>query len=135
MSTAFVKLALLFQYLRIYSEGLLRRVCIGLAVITTIWGCVYAFLAWFPCFPVRGYWTWTITAQCYGYGSLVPESFYATYSSMSAINMVLDFIILAIPIPLYFRKDTPSRTKLGLCGLLVMGGLYAPPVSLFLTCP
>lgn len=62
-------------------------------------------------------------STCYGYGSLNAETFFATYSSASLINMILDIIILLIPVPLYFRKCTEPRTKMGLLGLLVMGGL------------
>ncbi|KAK9775531.1 hypothetical protein AB5N19_08694 [Seiridium cardinale] len=123
MSTALVKLALLFQYLRIYRENPLRIFCIIVAIFTALWGIAYTFMALFPCFPPRGYWTLEATATCYGYGAATADSFYATYASASAINMVLDVVILAIPIPLYFRKGTTSRTKMGLLGLLFMGGL------------
>ncbi|KAI1850926.1 hypothetical protein JX266_003591 [Neoarthrinium moseri] len=123
MSTALVKLALLFQYLRIFTKGFLRHVCIVTIVFTSLWGVAYSFMAWFPCFPIRGYWTWTIGATCYGYGSLIPSIFYGTYSSAAAINMVLDITILIIPMPLYFRENTGNRTKLSLIGLLFLGGL------------
>jgi hypothetical protein len=63
------------------------------------------------------------TATCYGYAAPTADAFYGTYSSASAINMVLDIIVLAIPLPLYFRKGTPFRSKLGLMCLLIMGGL------------
>jgi hypothetical protein len=124
MSTAFVKLALLFQYLRLFkNDPRIRWLCIGLSVFTSLWGFAYSFMAWFPCFPIQGYWTWTLQSHCYGYGSLNANTFFGTYSSASLINMLLDIIILIIPIPLYFRKDTQQRTKLGLLGLLFMGGL------------
>ncbi|KAI0130455.1 hypothetical protein BJ170DRAFT_315599 [Xylariales sp. AK1849] len=124
MCTALVKLALLLQYLRIFKDRPTRWLCIGLIIVTSLWGTAYSFMAWFPCFPVSAYWDWTITARtCYAYGSLYPTAFYATYSSASAINMLLDVIIMLIPVPLYFRKNTDNRTRLGLVGLLLMGGL------------
>jgi hypothetical protein len=123
MSTALVKLALLLQYLRIFKENPLRLMCIIVIAFTSIWGFAYTFMAFFPCFPPQAYWHLSSTATCYAYGAATAESFYGTYSSASAINMVLDIVILAIPVPLYFRKGTPAKAKMGLLGLLLMGGL------------
>jgi hypothetical protein len=125
MSTAFVKVALLLQYLRVYQDDQrMRWLCIGVMIFTSLWGFAYSFMAWFPCFPVSGYWNWTRSgAKCYGYGSLQKDAFYGTYFSSSLLNTFLDVVILLIPIPLYFRKDTLHRTKMGLLALLIMGGL------------
>lgn len=125
MSTCLVKLALLLQYLRIYKEGVLRTTCLVVTAITALWGIAYTFMAFFPCFPLTAYWSLaeTSSALCYGYGATTSDAFYGTYSSASAINMILDVVILAIPVPLYFREGTPTRAKMGLLGLLFMGGL------------
>ncbi|KAH8195301.1 hypothetical protein TruAng_010524 [Truncatella angustata] len=125
MSTCLVKLALLLQYLRIFKDGPLRFVTIIVMTFTALWGTAYAFMAFTPCFPVRAYWNpLSMTdATCYAYGATTSDAFYGTYSSASAINMILDIAVLAIPVPLYFRKDTPARAKMGLLGLLFMGGL------------
>ncbi|ORY60675.1 uncharacterized protein BCR38DRAFT_467728 [Pseudomassariella vexata] len=123
MSTAFVKLSLLLQYMRIFQEERsMRLICIIVLVFTGLWGCAYSIMAWFPCFPVHGYWTWTVPSTCYGFGSLDSATFFGTYASSSGINMVLDIIVLIIPFPLYFRKNTPNRTKMGLLALLFLGG-------------
>lgn len=121
MSTAFVKLALLFQYLRIFKEGRMRAVTISVMIITAIWGAAYTFMAIVPCFPIQKYWTLTLPGKCYGFGSLNPPVFYAMYASSAGINMTLDLIVLAIPIPVYFAKNTPFKSKLGLTALFCMG--------------
>ncbi|ETS82044.1 hypothetical protein PFICI_07046 [Pestalotiopsis fici W106-1] len=94
-------------------------------VITGLWGTAYSFMAFFPCFPPSAYWDLSFDKEglCYGYGALTPDEFYATYSSASYSNMFLDIIILAIPIHLYFKPGTDTRSKLGLLGVLTMGGL------------
>ena len=70
MSTALIKLSLLFQYLRMFERGLTRTLCIGMIVIISCWGIAYSIMAWFPCFPIQAYWDWSITnAKCYAYGS------------------------------------------------------------------
>ncbi|KAK7973570.1 hypothetical protein PG989_015418 [Apiospora arundinis] len=121
MSTAFVKLSLLFQYLRIFDSGRMRVVCQVFIVITAAWGLAYSFMAIVPCFPIQKYWTLTMPGKCYAFGSLVPIVFYATYASSAAINMTLDIIVLCIPIPVYFGANTPFKSKIGLIGLFCMG--------------
>ncbi len=65
-----IKLSLLLQYLRIYERGRMRIFCRAMIGIISIWGLVFSFMAWFPCFPVRAYWDWEITeATCYAWGT------------------------------------------------------------------
>lgn len=124
MSTALIKASLLFQYLRIFDRGNTRMLCIIVLVITCLWGMAYSLLAWFPCKPIYGYWDWSKSEQCWAFASLDPNEFFATYASHAVINMVLDFVVLAIPMPLYFRKTTSWPTRRRLLMLLCAGTLY-----------
>jgi hypothetical protein len=121
MSTALIKVSLLFQYLRIFDKGNMRLVCIFLLVFVGLWGTAYTLLAWFPCNPIWGYWTWATSNTCWAYGSIRPAEFYATYTSHAVLNMLLDFFVLAIPVPLYFRHDTMKSARMRLLALLSMG--------------
>lgn len=125
MSTALIKISLLFQYLRIFDRGRMRLFCIALIVLVGLWGTAYTLLAWFPCSPVYGYWTWTESNTCWAYGSIRAAEFYATYTSHAVLNMVFDFIVLAIPIQLYFRHDTIRSARIRLLALLSMGTLVS----------
>ncbi|KAF6799461.1 hypothetical protein CSOJ01_12488 [Colletotrichum sojae] len=122
MSTAFIKISLLFQYLRIFDQPcFLRRLCIGLIVFVSLWGLTYSILAWVPCWPIRAYWDWSVVAERWAYGSLNSEVFSATYESHSSVNVFLDLVVLAIPVPLYFRPNAPLKSRLGLLALLGIG--------------
>lgn len=124
MSTSFIKISLFFQYIRFFEPGtFLRRVCIFLVVFVGFWGLAYSFMAFFPCFPVWAYWNLDANATCYGYGSQIPSIFLATYESHTAVNMCLDVLTLAVPIPLYFKPGTNSKTRVRLFLLLLMGGV------------
>ncbi len=114
----------MFQYLRVYRPGTaIHRACIGITVFIALWGLAYAFLAWAPCFPVHTYWDQTPDARCYGFGASGPREFTGTYMSHAVVNMVLDILVLAIPVPLYFEKSTVRKTRIGLLVLLFMGCL------------
>ena len=91
----------------------------------SIWGFVSSFMAFFPCFPVRDYWDTLTTSgdKCYAFGARSPGPLIAAFESHTGINMVFDVLVLAIPIPLYFEKDTPTKARRGLVVLLFMGCL------------
>lgn len=65
MSNALVKISLLLQYLRTFVDPLLRRLCITLTFITCAYGIAFAFMGWFPCIPVEGFWRRDLNAFCY----------------------------------------------------------------------
>ncbi|KAH8660490.1 hypothetical protein BX600DRAFT_499645 [Xylariales sp. PMI_506] len=123
MSTCFIKLALLIQYRRILqSTSNLHRITLVVIVITALWGFAYSFIAWVPCWPVSAYWDWSSEAVArWGFGSHDPNVFVATYISHVASNLVLDIVVFAIPIPLYLNPELTHKSKLGLCGLFVLG--------------
>lgn len=129
MSTALIKISLLLQFNRLYRRGtLLYNICYGFIIFIALWGVAYSIIAWVPCVPVSDYWTFiydkgATPVRCYGYGSHYVKTFTATYESHAAINMVLDLVVMALPIPLYFEAGAPGRTKMGLVAVLTMGAM------------
>ncbi|KAH8897804.1 hypothetical protein GQ53DRAFT_884653 [Thozetella sp. PMI_491] len=123
MSTAFIKLALLFQYLRIFERGTkVRFLTIFFIVVTSCWGFAYSFIAWVPCWPVTAYWDWSFDAVArWGFGSHDVGIFVGTYISHVAGNVVLDLIVFAIPVPLYFSSTSSKKSRWGICFLVVLG--------------
>lgn len=114
----------MLQYKRVFDpKSVSSRLCVWLAIFTGLWGLAYSLLAWVPCVPVHMYWdrTPTSTQTCFAFGSLNPDVFAGTYESHSVINMVLDLVVLAIPVPLYFRTGTQWKTRMALVALLFMG--------------
>ncbi|CAK7219473.1 hypothetical protein SCUCBS95973_003833 [Sporothrix curviconia] len=137
-STAFMKLALLFQFLRVFQTGentgstgsstgqttgdvsgrsFLRRICQVLIVIVAVWGATFSFLAWVPCLPVSTYWDAVISfSQGTGGRSGSHGTCYGfgistdrtAFIAHTAINMALDICVLAVPIPLYLGSR-PTR--------------------------
>lgn len=121
-TVSLIKLSLLLQYLRIFDSGIQRHLCLATFTVVAAWAAVTSFMAWFPCFPIHAYWDWSVgDKKCYGYGSEYAAGHYATFLGHGIVNMILDLVILALPLPLVFRPGTVRRTKLGLCGLLTLG--------------
>ncbi|KAI1461134.1 hypothetical protein F4805DRAFT_454071 [Annulohypoxylon moriforme] len=131
ISTTLMKLCLLSQYLRIFERGTRARfVCwVGLA-ISALWGLGFSFCALFPCFPVRGFWEWQTPARCYGFGSKVSAEIAGTFAAHTGSNVVLDALVLAVVIPLYFRRETAWKQRLGI-GLLLLLGVVVLLISIW----
>ena len=133
VSVTLIKLALLFQYLRVFEVGSRTRVfCKFMIAVTTAWGAAFIMLRWIPCFPVAAYWDYSIQgARCWGYNSRDPRSFMRVFVGQATSTAVLDLIVFAIPIQLGFRTDTQRNTKLCLLGLLVLGSMYVTSEHFF----
>jgi hypothetical protein len=123
MSTTLIKLSLLFQYLRIFDSGIMRTVCITLIAMVAAWGFAFSLLAWVPCVPVSLFFNWVPDANCWAFGSLHPEVFFATYTSHAVLNMFFDFLVLLVPVQLYFSRETALSARWRLLALLGVGTL------------
>ncbi|KAK1997724.1 hypothetical protein LX36DRAFT_577859 [Colletotrichum falcatum] len=122
-STCFIKIAILLQYLRTFERGTKSRAfTIAVLVVTASWGAIYIFLAWVPCVPVSAYWDWTIPYRArWGFGSQHAEDLVWLYGVHATSNMVLDFVIFAIPLPLYFNYETNKKARKSVLGLFLLG--------------
>lgn len=120
---------MLFQYLRIYEKGSkFYIVTLATIVFTILWGLAYSIIGWIPTVPVAGFWKMEMPATRYGYGSLDVRSFVGTYESHAAINMLLDAVVLAIAVPMFFKQGMRKNSYWGLLGLFVLGGVCVSPL-------
>jgi hypothetical protein len=95
-----------------------------LIVNSAQWSIAFGVMGWAPTIPVRAYWNLTIPATRYAFGSLEVEEFVATYTSLTASNMILDMIILAIPAPLLLNNSTQNaKSRWALICLFTIGSV------------
>ncbi|KAH8681765.1 hypothetical protein BX600DRAFT_31080 [Xylariales sp. PMI_506] len=124
LAAMFIKLSLLFQYLRVFDRGTWPyRMSIVVIVLVALWGTSFSILAFFPCWPVSDFWYSPTDAKCWGYGAWDTKDLVATFYSHTTLNMIFDMAILAIPFHLYFRKEMTFKMRMGLLTLLLMGAL------------
>lgn len=130
-SATFIKLAILFQYLRLFAEAantttssqyrLARRITISLIVISSMWGIAFFLIAVFPCTPIAKDWNTQLEGTCFGWGSKVPDEFFAMFVGHSASNMVLDLLVLLTPVPFLSMLRIAGKSKAGLITLFTLG--------------
>jgi hypothetical protein len=134
-STALIKISLLLQYLRIFERGTWTYRLTQLLLITiAAWGCVFAFLAWFPCLPDPSSF-WRMTQEgCYAAGSPDTNVVISWVLAHAGSNLGFDILVLMLAFRLAYRlavSEGIQTPKAGLMFLLSMGILsvsHAPPL-------
>jgi hypothetical protein len=125
LTTTFVKVSLLCQYLRMFQSGRIRTICYVLLVLVSIWGFAYCFLSFFPCIPVRGFWDRTlVTAKCFGVGFGSANSARSSFIIFAATNMAFDTIIFFLPMVEYIKMGLGRKQVMALIGLFTLGSVY-----------
>ncbi|CAI6342283.1 unnamed protein product [Periconia digitata] len=120
-----VKMSLLFQYFRMFKQGKSRIACqivLGLVVLYT----VTAFMqGWFPCFPANGFWDrlQTPRPKCWGLGYATIDGARMALYGFAATNMILDVIIFAIPMSVYWKPGIGRREIVALTALFALGSI------------
>jgi hypothetical protein len=125
-TTAFIKISLLLQYLRLFQRGTRRIICIVLLVLVTSWGMTFIFMAWLPCFPVSSFWNRVgnpKAGKCYGFGYRTINEAKYTILAFAATNMMFDLAIFLVPLTEYFSKDIRRKQLLAMTGLFSLGSM------------
>lgn len=126
MALTTIKLALLFQYLRIFGPGSRRRlICKCLIGFITVWGIFFCIPTWVPCLPVKAMWDLSpkslATRRCWGFASPRLAQTLGFYITQSVTTTALDLAIFLLPLHLFFQSGTEKRTRIALIGLLLLG--------------
>ncbi|KAF2009687.1 hypothetical protein BU24DRAFT_358434, partial [Aaosphaeria arxii CBS 175.79] len=122
-SATFIKLSVLYQYLRFFDFQLrtARRLTWWLFGTIAAWGIAFNLLALFSCTPIRKNWDWEIKGHCIAWGSKDPDVFFETWAAHNATNMLLDILVLLLPVPFLRELRLQGKSKAGLIGVFVLG--------------
>ena len=124
LSSTFIKIALLLQYLGHFKGRRIRILCKITLVITVLTGLAFAICSWFPCFPVASFWDFSLKGYCWGFASRDQLEFMRIMVTQVVLTAAVDLVVLLIPGWLYFQPDTTKTTRLSLLGLFVLGLSY-----------
>ncbi|KAL8756889.1 MAG: hypothetical protein Q9199_002616, partial [Rusavskia elegans] len=109
-----IKLSVLMFYARVFRTVRSYRIAIwivGLMVLA--WGIALTFVALFTCTPIRRSWDRRIPGHC-----LNRE---ANFLGAAVPNILTDFILLVMPMPMLWHVQTTFRRKIGLFGVFAAG--------------
>lgn len=109
-----VKIALLLQYRRLFAAKIQRIIDWTLGIVV-VWTLIIVFMCVFTCWPIPGFWDKRIPAKC------LPRY---QYIIQSVGNILSDWVIFALPLPLLWRMRASLWHRLSLIMLFCLGFLY-----------
>ncbi len=118
-SVSFTKLSILLFYRRLFERGS-RWFHISLAFaafftvgyLLTIWSVAAAL-----CQPTEFFWTMFLGAK----GKCLNIN--ASFLSLTVLNLVADLLVLVVPIPEILALKMTPKKKIGVCAVMLLGGL------------
>ncbi|KAF5001159.1 hypothetical protein FGRMN_1183 [Fusarium graminum] len=120
----FLKLTMLFFYLRIFPTKNVRRLLWGTVAFTSTFSLVYVLIAIFQCKPINYFWRkWDgeHTGTCMDVNAI-------TWSN-AVINIALDFWILVIPLSQLKKMNLDWKKKIGV-GMMFGVGIFVTIMSI-----
>lgn len=122
LCTLFIKLSILFFYLRFSIERAFRMAVYFVMFVTVGYTLPNAFLFLYICQPMAFYWDWAIpNGWCINQQN--------TFDAANILNVITDFAILLLPIWMLRPLQQPILKKIGVTLILMTGGLYVDPVK------
>ncbi|CCX15043.1 hypothetical protein FPQ18DRAFT_300971 [Pyronema domesticum] len=120
-SLACVKISLLLFLQRIFPSSAMRRTLRGILIFVLCFSVTNIFLFAFQCDTPEYYFQKIkATAKKSGGVCLAPQ---VVYYPMAAINIVTDFVIWLLPVPMIIKARLTRREKLGLLWVFIIGGV------------
>ena len=110
-----IKMTFLTQYYRVLAVRGMKKVFIAAIVIVGMWTVSQVLVEVFICTPIAGFWDKTIEARC------IPD--YPQWYINAAGNIVTDFSIFVLPLPVLGKLDLPRPQKIVLMAIFSLGFL------------
>ncbi|PMD12600.1 hypothetical protein NA56DRAFT_652406 [Hyaloscypha hepaticicola] len=107
-------MALLLFYLRVFPQQKFRLLCYAGLTFVGCSGLAYIIATIFQCSPVPFYWNRTI----HGGHCIQSGPFWISYA---IINIVTDFYILILPMPVLYSLSLSKKNKYGIMGCFALG--------------
>ena len=115
VAVCMTKISILLQYKRIFPNPTLRKIIKYGLCFLILWGIMLCFLLPMVCIPVAAFWDPTVKGFCLDSGTI--------WYVMAGVNVVTDFAVFSIPIPVISTLHLPVRQKAMLLIVFTLGVL------------
>lgn len=117
-----IKISIICFYRRIFAAPTFHRISAIVNWLIGLWAAVIFLICALQCRPLRGYWDKSVDAKC------IDGTTYFIVNQ--TFNVVMDFVILGLPLPIIWRLKRSWQDKLALSFVFTVGGLCVPSSSL-----
>ncbi|PWY89258.1 hypothetical protein BO70DRAFT_418419 [Aspergillus heteromorphus CBS 117.55] len=109
-----IKVSIICFYRRVFTIPSFQWISFGVNALIILWGAGVFLACALQCRPLKAYWDTSVDGQCLdGYELIVANQVF---------NIIMDFVILALPIPLIWGLHKAWQDKLALNGVFALGG-------------
>lgn len=123
VAVCLTKISILLQYRRIFSNTVLRKVILFGLGFLICWGVTLCFLLPLVCVPVARFWDpENVDGFCLNSGTI--------WYVMAGVNVVTDFAVFSMPIPVISSLHLPARQKAMLLIVFTLG-IFPCAVSIY----
>ncbi|KAG8163163.1 hypothetical protein KVR01_007641 [Diaporthe batatas] len=112
--TITVKLSILLLLRRIFTSRSFQIIAYTLTGIFVVWWITVLFFQIFSCYPVHSFWDFEVRQSC-----IDTTKF---YNGVAISNILMDFILLALPLPMIWKLQMTLRKKLQVSFIFILGG-------------
>ncbi|KAK8058165.1 hypothetical protein PG994_008613 [Apiospora phragmitis] len=118
LSSEVAKISILMFYFRISPDKRFHLAVGGMIGLLSVYSALYILLNIFGCMPISD--SWNVAKQAAGEAKCIDKGKF--YLAAVVVNVVIDFIIMLLPIPVLAPLQMPLRRKISLCLLFATGG-------------
>src|SRR5687768_9800969 len=111
-----VKSSILVLYLNIFPNRVFRWCVIGMLGYVGVWTISFFFSHLFTCYPITAFIDFFQDKKCVNQVAMFLTVLYT--------NIIADFAILFLPIPMVIKTQMKRGTKLAVLGMLTLGASY-----------
>lgn len=110
-----IKISTLVLFSRIFPGRKFNRMLWAVGLFVSIYSTVMVTTMIFQCRPIKRVWDPTVKAKCIDISKI--------FIVMGSMNVLTDFILLCLPLPLLWKLQLGRETKLQLIGIFSIGSL------------
>ncbi|KAL2138503.1 hypothetical protein VTI28DRAFT_6653 [Corynascus sepedonium] len=122
IAVCMTKISILLQYSRIFNNTILRKIIVTGLGFLTCWGITLSFLLPMVCMPVAAFWDPDVEGVCLDNATI--------WYVMAGVNVVTDFAIFTMPIPVISSLQLPKKQKAMLLIVFTLG-IFPCAVSIY----
>ncbi|PYH41222.1 uncharacterized protein BP01DRAFT_306347 [Aspergillus saccharolyticus JOP 1030-1] len=108
-----IKISIICFYRRVFTTKPFQWTTFGINLLITVWGMAIFLACALQCRPLRAYWDHSVPGQCLDGMTLIIVN--------QAFNVLMDFVILILPIPMIWGLHRAWQDKLALNGVFALG--------------
>ncbi|EAW15231.1 uncharacterized protein ACLA_058930 [Aspergillus clavatus NRRL 1] len=108
-----IKISIICFYRRLFNTRRFHLVTLALSYLIAAWGAAIFLACALQCRPLRAYWDRRIDGHCFDGNEF--------FIVNQAFNVVMDFVILALPVPMIWGLQRAWQDKLALNGVFALG--------------